>query len=89
VSIGSGRDGPLAEAFGDDRRRALVEVGLGEHDRELLAAVAAGDVAAAQAAEDALGDAVLRTSSPTEWPWLSLTCLKWSMSIISTLIGWR
>jgi hypothetical protein len=51
---GSGVDG-LAEAFGDDLGGAL-EVGLGEHDRELFAAVAAGDVAAAQAGEDALGD---------------------------------
>ena len=81
---------PVAEGFEDPLPGAsgLVRVGLGQDDRELVAAVAGGDVGRAQRRPDELRGAV-STRSPNRWPSVSLTSLKSSRSSIRTLSGRR
>ena len=74
----------LAGAVAHDRR--LGRIGVGHEDDELVATVACDDVAAAHRARRALAMA-RRTRSPAWWPCSSLTRLKSSRSIISTLSG--
>ena len=62
--------------------------GVGQQDRELVAAVAGRDVGRAQRRPDHLGGPG-RTRSPKRWPNVSLTSLKSSRSSIRTLSGER
>ena len=55
----------------------------GQHDRELLAAVAGGNVRLTKVRAAAPAAMLRRTSSPTGWPNVSFTRLKLSTSIIS------
>ena len=65
-----------------ERRRAI-----GQDDRELLAAVARHGVHRAHALQQALAPPPAARGRRPAWPRVSLTCLKWSMSTISTNAG--
>ena len=77
---GAGRDGP-AELLADGANPARPEAG--QHDYELLAAVAGRHVGLAQVRAQDLGD-VAQHVVAHGWPNVSLTRLKLSTSIISS-----
>ena len=71
-----------ARALGE--ARAAGGVGAGQHERELLAAPAARDVALAHGLARARAANACSTSSPAGCPYRSLTCLKSSRSASTT-----
>ena len=73
-----------AQLLGQDR--AVLDVGLGQDQHELLAAVAADHVGRPQVLGDRLGDAAQDVVAGGV-PYVSLTALKWSMSTKATDSG--
>ena len=66
---------------------ALLDVGLGQDQHELLAAVAADAGRSRAGSRASVWATPRRTMSPASWPYVSLTALKWSMSTKATDSG--
>jgi hypothetical protein len=56
------------------------QVAFGQHDQELLAAVAATQSTWLRNWPSSSAPNSRSTASPAAWPWVSLISLKWSMS---------